>query len=156
MQESGFIRNDYDVCVFNKRTNGVQCTIAVHVDDLIITSVDQQMIEDICGKLKGRYGVMTRHDGPVLNYLGMVFDLTKTGEVSMTMKGYTLDTILYAGISGRARSPATDGLFEVRDTAELVPEEQRSWFHSVVAQPECLFAKYDTAVRHSGLALFAK
>ena len=65
LQKSGFIRNGYEVCVFNKRANGVQCTIAVHVDDLIITSVDRQMIEDICGELKGRYGVITRHDGPV-------------------------------------------------------------------------------------------
>ena len=68
LQKSGFIRNDYDVCVFNKRTNGVQCTIAVHVDDLIITNVDQQMIEVICGQLKGKYGVITRYNGPVLNY----------------------------------------------------------------------------------------
>ena len=67
-----------------------------------------------------------------------------------------MDTILYAEISGRARSSATDGLFEVRDTTELVPEEQRSCFHSLVAKlsylarrakPECLTAVSYLATR---------
>ena len=70
----------------------------------------------------------------MINYLGMVFDLTKPGEVRMNMHGYTNDTIIYAGIPGKARSPATDGLFETRDGAELVPESTRIWFHSVVAK----------------------
>lgn len=114
------------------------------------------MIEDVCSSLKARYGDITRHDGPILNYLGMDFDLTTVGEVHMTMKGYTLDTISYTGISGKARNPATDGLVDVRETAELVPEEQHTWFHSVVAKlgylakrakPECLTAVAYLATR---------
>ena len=59
--------NTYDVCVFN-RTNdaGVQCTVAVHVDDLLITSVCQEMIEHLARGLTERYGDITRHDGPVV------------------------------------------------------------------------------------------
>lgn len=69
----------------------------------------------------------------------------------MSMKGYTNDTILYAG-----RSPATDGFFETRVGAELVAESVRSWFHSVVAKlsylakrakPECLTAVAYLATR---------
>jgi hypothetical protein len=65
----------------------------------------------------------------------------------MNMKGYTADTIQYAGVPGKARSPATEGLFDIRDTAVLVEEPTRAWFHSVVAKlsylakrakPECL------------------
>ena len=37
----GYTPNAIDMCVFNKRNPlGVQCTIAVHVDDLMITSTD--------------------------------------------------------------------------------------------------------------------
>ena len=149
LKDLGYRRNDYELCVYNKVSDGAQCTAAVHVDDLIITSVNQGMIDGLCSGLELRYGEITRQDGPVLNYLGMVFDLSVDGEVRMSMKGYTDDTILYADTPGKARSPATDGLFEVRDDATLVPESVRVWFHSVVAKlsylakrakPECLTA----------------
>ena len=140
----------------NRQSDGVQCTVAVHVDDLIITCVNMGMIDNLCVGLKSKYGEITRKDGPMLNYLGMVFDLSQRGEVHMSMEGYTNDTILYAGIPGRARSPATGGLFETRDGAELVVESVRSWFHSVVAKlsylakrakPECLTAVAYLATR---------
>ena len=73
LRKAGFIENECEICVYNKWAYGLQCTIAVHVDDSIITSVDQQMIEDICSSLNERYGNITRQDGPILNYLGMVF-----------------------------------------------------------------------------------
>ena len=149
LKDLGYRRNDYELCVYNKISDGVQCTAAVHVDDLIITSVNQGMIDGLCSGLELRYGEITRQDGPVLNYLGMVFDLSVVGEVRMSMKGYIDDTILYADTPGKAKSPATDGLFEIRDDVTLVPESVRVWFHSVVAKlcylakrakPECLTA----------------
>ena len=130
----GYERNVYELCVYDKMSNGTQCTAAVHVDDVVITSVDSGMIDGLCSGLKDRYGEITRNDGPILNYLGMVLDLSVRGEVKMTMKGYTDDTILYAAVLGTARSPATDGLFNTRDEKELVPESVRVWFHSVVAK----------------------
>ena len=96
--------------MFNKvNKSGVQCTIAVHVDDLIITCIDKEIITQLCDHLSARYGVITRTDGTILNYLGMVFDLTTVGEVKMTMQGFVEDTILCAGVKGLARTPATDG-----------------------------------------------
>ena len=44
----GYTPNQYDICVFNKHDEqGVQCTVAIHVDDLLITSVSSHMIEDL-------------------------------------------------------------------------------------------------------------
>lgn len=57
----------------------MQCTVAVHVDDLIVTSENDVMITDLKVFLKKRYGEITSADGPVLNYLGMVFDLSTPG-----------------------------------------------------------------------------
>lgn len=74
----------------------------------------------------------------------------------MTMKGYVDDTITYAGVQGHAASPATDGLFESRDSAVAVDATQSAWFHSVVAKlaylakrarPECLTAVAYLATR---------
>ena len=74
----------------------------------------------------------------------------------MTMKGYIEETLALAGVTGKAKSPATDGLFETRDGATLLPETQRAWFHSIVAKlsylskrakPECLTAMAFLATR---------
>jgi len=39
--------NPYDQCVANKQINGKQCTIIRHVDDLKISHVRENVIEDI-------------------------------------------------------------------------------------------------------------
>ena len=44
--------------VFNKHDEyGMQCTTAVHVDDLMITSADDKMIESVLAGLIKRYGL---------------------------------------------------------------------------------------------------
>jgi Reverse transcriptase (RNA-dependent DNA polymerase) len=134
MSSLGYERNEMDVCVFNKRNSkGVQCTVTVHVDDLLIMSESSSMIRELTDGLTVRYGEITLKHGPVINYLGMVLDFTLAGEVQVTMGGYTDELLKWSGIPGTARTPGTDGLFEVRETALPVPEEVRVWFHCTVA-----------------------
>ena len=157
LKDAGYVKNDYEICVYNKRNKmGVQCTVAVHVDDLIITSTDKGMIDELRSFLKNRYGEITYNDGLVLNYLGMVFDLSVVGQVKMTMKGYVEEVIAFAGVHGYAASPATEGLFECRESAVAVDAMQSTWFHSVVAKlaylakrarPDCLTAVAYLATR---------
>ena len=134
MQSLGYRRNEMYVCVFNKTNRkGVQYTVCVHVDDLLIMSVSKSMIKELTDGLTKRYGEITLKHGPVINYLGMVLDFTHVGEVQVTMSGYVDEVLKSSGVPGIARTPGTDGLFEVRDTALPVPEEVRVWFHKHVA-----------------------
>ena len=49
--------NPYDHCVYNKRdVHGVQYTITKHVGDLLITSTDTTMLDDVREALRQRYG----------------------------------------------------------------------------------------------------
>ena len=131
----GYQPNTYDICVFNKRNDkGVQCTVTVHVDDLFITSTSGDMIEELAAGLIVRYGDITRRDGPILNYLGMVFDLSTIGAASVTMGGYVEDMLRERGTKGGARTPATEGLFDVRTDLLPVPEPTRVEFHRCVAK----------------------
>ena len=113
--------------------NGTQCTVAVHVDDLLITSESKDLIESLCVGLKNKYGDISQTDGPVENYLGMVFDLRHAGEARVSMKGFVDDLLEESEISGVARTPATDGLFEIRDKPP-VTEDRRMRFHSLAAK----------------------
>ena len=47
----------------------MQRTVAVHVDDLIVTYLIDAMITDMKVFLKKKYGKITSADGPILNYL---------------------------------------------------------------------------------------
>jgi Reverse transcriptase (RNA-dependent DNA polymerase) len=77
MMSLGYERNPHDICVFNKvGENGKQCTATVHVDDLLISSVDESMIESLSEGLRRRYGEITKTDGTIQNYLGMVLDFS--------------------------------------------------------------------------------
>jgi hypothetical protein len=49
------------------------------------------------------------------------------------MSGYLSEILTTSGVTGTARTPATDTLFAADDT-EQVSEEVRIWFHRVVAQ----------------------
>jgi hypothetical protein len=125
----GYIRNEIDICVY-KRLNkeGEQCTMCIHDDDLLITSVNKSMINELTDGLKKRYGEITLKHGPLINYLGISIDFSHAGEAKLTMAGYVT-----SGVSGTARTPAADNLFDT-DESDSVTEEVRVWFHRVVVQ----------------------
>ena len=146
----GYLPNAHDMCVFNKHNeHGVQCSVAVHVDDLMITSIDSGMIDSLSNGLIARYGDITRKNGPIVNYLGMVFDMSTAGVARVSMGGYVEDMLKESGTVGGARTPATEGLFDVKEDAAMATEAERMRFHRHVAKllylakrarPDCLTA----------------
>ena len=97
--------------------------------------------------LKRTYGDIKRMDGPVVGYLGMTIDTSKSGETRITMQGYVDDLLAGCGVEGAAATPATESLFEVRENGVKVTEAERHEFHRQVAKllylakrvrPECL------------------
>jgi hypothetical protein len=47
LEAEGYELNPYDNCMANKMINGTQCTVLWHIDDLKISHIDQQVIEDL-------------------------------------------------------------------------------------------------------------
>ena len=150
LYKAGYVVNPLDECVFNKGEGEEQCTIALHVDDMIITCKHEQTITHLIDRLKERYteGV-TVHEGPVVSYLGMTFDWSTQGQVRITQEGYIAEMLNNCGVDGSAKTPAADNLYEVRDEVPLATAETSDWFHSQVAKmlylakrtkPECLTA----------------
>ena len=111
----------------------MQCTIAIHVDDLLITSTDTAMIDDVRDALKQRYGDIKEQKGPVINYLGMTLDASVRGELSVTMKGYDDDLLAAREPAGTITSPADVGLFKIGPT-EKCEESVRKEYHTRVAK----------------------
>lgn len=156
LRQMGYTPNTYDTCVYNKTVDGIQCTVAVHVDDLLITCKSIEMITALTEGMRTKYGEVKAVNGPIVDYLGMTMDASKSGEVDVTMTGY-IDDMLKAAPEGKpARTPALDSLFDVHDTDSLCNEATRKEFHRNVARalylakrarPDCLTAVSFLATR---------
>ena len=75
----GFNTNPYDRCVMNKMVDGKQCTILWHVNDLKISHVSPEVVNDIIQKLEGVFG----KEAPSTKTRG-----SEIGKVKFTMVDY--------------------------------------------------------------------
>lgn len=133
LEAAGYSKNPIDPCVLNKTQDGVQCTVVIYVDDLMVTSVNPRMIDEVMQVLTSRFEGIEVHDGPVFSYLGLTWDFSVPGEVKVTADGYTEELLKWAEVTGTAQSPAANHLFDIRDTDKLAPDKAE-WFHSAVAK----------------------
>ena len=97
-----------------------------HVDGLLISHVEESVVEDILAKLQKRFGKeapLTVTRGKVHNYLGMTIDFSADGKVMFKMNDYVqnmLDETPESLMKGAMSSPAANHLFEVdTDTVKL-------------------------------------
>ena len=139
LTEWGFTVNPYDWCVANKMVSGSQLTITWHVDDLKISHVDKEVLEDLLKQLNGTFGKdepLTVHRGKKHDYLGMWLDYSLDGKVQVQMFDY-IDNMLEdlpEDMHGTVNSPAADHLFAVSHTATKLTQEQSDMFHHNVAK----------------------
>jgi hypothetical protein len=139
LQEMGFKLNPYDRCVANKMIDGKQCTTLWHVDDLKISHVKDEVIEDVISTLSERYGkeaplVVTR--GKVHDYLGMTLDFSVKGKVKVIMKDYIQDMLdeLPTDMDGASATPAGEHLFTVNEHPVPLDEATSQMFHTNTAK----------------------
>ena len=128
--------NQYDPCVFNKTSRGgEQCTIVLHVDDMMVSCVDESALEDLSRSLRSRFGddKVTEHRGQVLDFLARTFDFTVPGEARVTMRRLVDDILEGCGVERSYATPAIDQLFDVRDALKLGVTEG-DYFRTYVAK----------------------
>ena len=133
LESGGFVRNDYDPCVFNKGSNHDQTTIAFHVDDLLITSKMQSGIDSAIELLQSNFEQVTANTGQEHSFLGMRIIVTANG-IDVDMIAYLLK-ILEGKVSGsRVTYPADDGLLLVNENSPTLGGGASKVFHSDVAK----------------------
>jgi hypothetical protein len=155
LKTDGYVENPYDPCVYNKTgDDGVQITIVIHVDDLLVTSANQTHIDALHRNLKEAYpagadgsGGIAYKTGQVLDYVGLTLDFRTAGEVAITMVNAINEILETCGVETTSATPAASCLFDVREGVELASADMAKWFHSNVAKvlhvskrvlPECL------------------
>lgn len=137
LKELGFIPNPSEPCVLNRGSvvDGTQQTIAVHVDDFLITTQVNSSMDDLISELQAAFIDVTVHREKVLLYLGMNFDFSTPGKVKICMLGYLEDFLKdHSHVVGIASTPASNKLFDVDDTSPVLEPDQAKVFHTSVAR----------------------
>ena len=132
LESLGFISNTQDICIFNKMVGDQQISVALYVDDLLITSCSDVAINELLKALTEKYDGLTVRQGPILSYLGMTWDFNDPGQVSVTMSGYVEDLLKQYPTSGTVLTPAAAQLFDTSDTAKKLTSDESKVFHSKV------------------------
>jgi hypothetical protein len=134
LKSIGYVPNMYDICVFNKWYGEDVCTVTVHVDDLKVSSMNLLALTELEANLNRIYKKVNVNVGPIFDYLGMRFDYSNKGEVAISMQDMIEEIMSDNGITGKARTPAADYLFNSSEKAVLLEEKDRKAFHSNVQQ----------------------
>ncbi len=133
LENIGFVLNPYDLCVANAQIEGYQCTIVWYVDDNKISHIDPTVIDKVIGKIKRKFGKMSKSRGNKHDLLVMDIRYEK-GKVKIGTKKHikkALD-LFKDDITRDAATPARPNLFDVQES-ELLEAERAENVHSVTA-----------------------
>ena len=105
-------------------------TIALHVDDLLVTAKEQRLLEWLHRKLKEKYGEVTFNSGNRIKYLGIYINILENGNIELDCDD-VWDTMLEEYQIHKASSiPAGRNLFKINEEAEALSDEERSEYLS--------------------------
>ena len=97
----------------------------------MITSKSEKLINELAAILKQKY---ERDDAPIVvsegeirKYLGMTFDFSINGRVSIAMKQYVKDLISFCSEPGSASTPALEHLYSISESPLLNSEDKENF-----------------------------
>ena len=124
LEKIGFIFNNYDPCIANRKVDGKTHTVKFHVDDLKSSHADPKVNDRFLSWLNqkyGKHGEVKATRGRVHEYLGMTFVYSDDG-VTVDMREYIKNMIDDFPVDlgdKTAPTPALDNLFSVNDSPVL-------------------------------------
>jgi hypothetical protein len=137
----GFYPNPYEKCILNKEQAGTQTTIAVYVDDPLITSGSKEHAEAVVNSLRDKYKELKVTNGKVHNYHGMVLDFSNPPSVTIRQTGMVEDIVTKAKLSpnipaakASPTSPCTEQLFNSSSDSPPLTEAAKAAPHSYTAK----------------------
>jgi hypothetical protein len=105
--------------------------------------VDQDVVDSVIAQLNEEFGretPLTESDRPVLDYLGIKFDHSVPGEVTVDMIEYVKAVIadMPDEMKGKAAAPAASHLFTIRENPVPLSAEKPDIYRRIVMQLQYL------------------
>ena len=129
----GFVANPYDPCVFNlpnKNTGDNLITIGLHVDDLLVSAVDEKLLDWLHNKLVDKYGEVTYNKSNKLRYLGINITIKDNNTIELDCEDSFEEMMRECHIDKKATTPAGKNLFLVSRKGEELSQEKKREFLS--------------------------
>jgi hypothetical protein len=119
--------------------DGEQCTIIWHGNDLKLSHIEQEVLDEIASKLNAKYGkeaVLTVHCGAIHDYLGMMIDYSEKGKVKFLMPDYVNGILEEAlmDMAGTDVTPASSKLFPDRKSTNKLDDKRAMMYHHLTAK----------------------
>ena len=137
--DDGFVPNACDPCVLNRVSTGIQTTVVIYVDDLLVTCKDRTHIAAVKNLIELHFDEVKVKSGFSVTYLGMNLERIADPEddrIEVTMKAFT-DVILQEWHEANLYHyavPADDKLLHLSTDYKLLDEPTARKFHKTVAQ----------------------
>ena len=140
LESIGFKFNTYDPCIANRTVVGRQHTVRFHVDDVMSSHLCPKVNDKFRNWLNKTYGVhgeVKATKGKIHEFLGMTFDFTVKGKVTVKMLEYVIkmieDSPFKLGKLDTYPTPAVPNLFE-KGSGKLLNTKRRASFHTTVTK----------------------
>jgi len=133
LRQLGYCCNQYDECVWNKLVDGVQVTVAFHVDDLLLTCDRKEILDTEVKSIGGNFSGYTTGKFNEAMFLGMHITRDDNGNINVDMEKYTASVCSKMSISDISSTPAGDVLFR-EDHTEPLGQKESEDYHSTVAK----------------------
>ena len=125
----------------NMIVNRKQQAVKFHVDDLMSSTVLPKVNDEFAkwlNKKYGQHGKVTTNRGNVHDYLGMVFDFSAKGKVTIDMTDYVAGMLEETSVKLKpedtAPTPAGENLFNIKPDSPLLPKKQAEDFHTIATK----------------------
>ena len=138
LYEDGFQSNAMDQCIFNKNAGHDQCTIALHVDDMLVTAKSRIILDATLASIDNSFKDIKWNKGDIHNYLGITFKFNRTNKsVSIRMTKFIEELVKKYAVDTTSKTPCGIDLFDIDNSSPVLSDDDREHFHSAVAT--CLF-----------------
>ena len=124
--------NSKDPCVWTINRKGTRLTICTHVDDVLTTSKLSENTQWIGKQLKKEFGEIKEQAGSDMKYLGMRLQRDKAGNIILSMDKLLAEIL--EGVNSTQTDPANDNLMKSPVDPTLLPEKEKTRFHTLVAK----------------------
>ena len=141
MKNLGYNISKYDNAVFYKDILNKNILVLLHVDDMKFLALGGEKAIDIAiNEIQSKYDETTVNRGKVFTYLGIDFDYSIPGEVTLSMTHYVNNTIkIYEDKYGELstyKTPASDDIFKLGDVK--LNDDMSKDYHSQVMRLQYL------------------
>jgi hypothetical protein len=116
LEELGYIKNQFDDCIFTKVTIDIFSIISTHVDDILQVSNSNELIEQLHNGLIKAY-VNVQFNETADSYLGMSIKRSNDGHLISVNQTGSINELINSNLTDIARSktPHTEDMFKSAD-----------------------------------------